>query len=454
MSITRGTVDTKYITATEFLAQREIDPNLYNVTNDYGFGDFMRLTGKRKAITTGQTTYHNWANQNLFENSIVSAVATTGASNIEFTVNTSINNPRQGDLWTSSNPAMIGKQGYVREIVYGTSTTTLKIFSVGGAAVPLTVAVGDVCAFNTTASSEKSNSPSSQKFSQFKYSNKIQKFRERDSETDVALIQGIEYTVNGQKYLVAGQHLQKRKKLEMKISYQMFAGVQSSTSFADAAPFLNDPLSENYGVQTTGGIDWYVTNYGIVDSAAVLGTFGFTEMDDICDNLIAVKAETSYMVICTDKAKRVTDKFLKNLGSANVSSVRMMVGGKEVDFTVDKVTYGKFTFEFVHIPLLDHPELFGSTRPDITGSLYFIPKTDVQVVGEGEKRADRMRIRYTPSPFMSTDSAFSDGVTKEWRNGALANPPIGENMSLDTYWHTEQGLEMIGAAQTMKYRII
>ncbi len=456
MAVTSGILNTNFITATEFLAQREIDKDVYDVARDGSLGDLMRLMDRRVPIKTGQSNFHSFTNQSVFALSTVSAVGTATGSTIVFTINTNVGNPRQGDIWESNNVANLNRQGYVYSAVPSGNTLVLTVKSVQGAAVPLAVAIGDTVSFNTNAASEKSKKRTNQKFDLNKSFNKLQKFREFDSVTDVASVQGIEVEFNGQKYMCPYQHIQKKKKMEGALTYSMFAGQMSSTSFSDAAPFLTDPNSDNYAVQTSGGIDWYVTTYGIVDSAAILGTFGFLELEEICENLTSVKAPTNYMVISTDRAKRVLDNFFKNTSSSGVNSVRMMVNGKELDFNVDKVTYGKYTFEFINIPALDNPQMFGSNiRKDIAGSLYFIPKDDIEIVGDGNGRADRLRIRYQKTPFTgSSASQFSDGVTHEWRDGALANPPIGDEMAFNTHWFTEQAIEMLGAAHSMKYTII
>ena len=233
----------------------------------------------------------------------------------------------------------------------------------------------------------------------------------------------------------------------------MLAGVQSSTLFNDSNPFLTD-LTTSLPVQTTGGLDWYVTTYGISDQAAVLGTFGFTELDEIIDNFIANKAPTDQMVFMGSKAYRVISKFLKNLASSGVTSVRMIIDGKTLDFEVEHLSYGGYEFDFVHVPIFDHPQLFSaSLRADVNGSLYFVPKDQVDTVDNG--RQPRMQIRHTPTPFMGNAANKSaNGIITEWRTGALAEIPTSSTMQLHTDWETGQGLECLAVKHFQKYRIV
>jgi hypothetical protein len=152
------------------------------------------------------------------------------------------------------------------------------------------------------------------------------------------------------------------------------------------------------------------------------------------------------------KAKRILDKYFKNVGSSGVTSVRMILSGKTMDVNVDHLSYGGYELDFVHIPIFDHPQLFSSTlTPDINGSIYWVPKDEVETVDGG--RAPRIQIRHTPSPFMGSNGS-SNGIMKEWRTGALAEVPTSSVTQLHTDWYTAQGLECLGVKHFQKYRIV
>ena len=120
---------------------------------------------------------------------------------------------------------------------------------------------------------------------------------------------------------------------------------------------------------------------------------------------------------------------------------------------VEQLKYGGYTFDFVYLPIFDHPQLVGDILPDISGSLYFVPKDQIDTIDNG--RQPRMQIRYTPTPFMGNSANTSaDGMIREWRTGALATVPTSSEMVLHTDWETAQGLECIAVKHFQKYRVV
>lgn len=451
MAVTQGTITKAYVSAIDFLDQRDIDPNIYDQSRDRDFTDIMKMVSRTKPAT--MFYYNNFVNNDVYEVGTISAVTSTGLAQIQFTINTASTFPRVGDLIMTSNSNNVGKQARVQAVTFGSGTATLTVRSVGGNSSAFYATVNDTIAFSSNAFSEKSTAPTNRRYGLTKYYNNIQIFREVDEITDVQKVAKIEVNVGGQYSILPYQTIQKYTKLKGDISVQMLAGAQSSTLFGDASPFLTD-VSTGLPVQTTGGLDWYVTTYGIADQAAVLGTFGFTEIDEIIDNFIANKAPTDHMVFCGSKAYRIVSKFLKNLASSGVTSVRIMLDGKVADFEVEQLKYGGYTFDFVHIPLFDQPQLFSSTlRADVNGSLYFVPKDNVDTVDNGSQ--PRMQIRYTPTPFTgSAANTSANGLVREWRIGALAEIPTSDTAYLQTNWQTQQGLECLAVKHFQKYRIV
>lgn len=451
MSVTQGTVIKSFVSAIDFLDQRDIDPNIYDQSRDRAFTDIMKIVNRTKPAK--MFFYNNFVNSDVYEVGTISAVSSTGLAQIQFTINTASTFPRVGDLIKTSNSNNVGKQARVQAVTFGSGTATLTVRSVGGNAAPFFATVGDKVQFGSNAFAEKSDAPTNRRYDLTKYYNTIQVFREVDEISDIQKVAKIEVNVGGDYHILPYQTVQKVIKLNGDISVQMLAGTQSSTLFNDANPFLADP-SSGLPIQTTGGLDWYVTTYGISDSATSLGTFGFTELDEIIDNFIANKAPTDMMVFMGSKAYRIISKFLKNLGSSGVTSVRLNIDGKTLDFEVEHLSYGGYEFDFVHVPIFDHPQLFSATLvADINGSAYFVPKDQVDTVDNG--RQPRIQVRYTPTPFMGTSAnKSSNGMITEWRTGALAEIPTSSTMQLHTDWETAQGLECLAVKHFQKYRIV
>lgn len=451
MAVTQGVMIKSYVSAIDFLDQRDIDPNIYDQARDRAFTDIMKIVNRYKPAT--MFFYNNFVNANVYEVGTISAVTSTGLAQIQFTINTASTFPRVGDLIMTSNSNNGNNQARVQAVTFGSGTATLTVRSVAGNSTAYYATVGDLVQFGSDAFPEKSDSQTNRRYPLTKYYNNIQIFREVDEITDVQKVAKIEVNVGGDYHILPYQTVQKLIKMNGDISVQMLAGTQSGTLFNDANPFLADP-STGLPIQTTGGLDWYVRTYGISDQAAVLGTFGFTEFDEIIDNWIANKSPNDQMGFMGSRPKGVLDKFFKNLGSSGVTSVRLVIDGRTIDMNVDHVSYRGFEIDFIYVPIFDHPQLFSPTLvSNINGSIYFVPKDQVDTVDNG--RQPRMQIRHTPTPFTgSAPNMSANGIITEWRTGALAEIPTSGLSQLQTNWQTAQGLECLAVALFQKYRVI
>ena len=450
MAVSQGSMNKAFVSAIDFLDQREIDPKIYDVARDRALTDVMKLVNRYKPST--MYNYHNFINQNVWETATVSSVTTTGLAQIQFAVTTGSGYPRVGDLIKSSNPNNVGKQARIQAVSLVSGVATLTVRTPNN--VPFFATTTDIIGFQSNAYSERSDSPTNRRYGLTKYFNLIQIFREDDDITDVQKATFIEVEVNGDYHILPYQTVQKLTYLNGIISAQMIAGVQSVTQFGDQNPFLTD-TGTGYPVQTTGGLDWYVTTYGISDQVATLGTLVLTDLDEIIDNWIAAKAPLDQMAFSGIKPKRAFDKLVKNLGSSGITSVRLILDGNEANFNVDHLSYSGAEMDFVYLPIIDHPQLFGPTlTPDINGSFYWVPKDQIQTVGGGME--PRMQIRHTTTnPFMGGGANMSsNGIISEWRTGALAGNPTNSTANLHTDWYTAQGLECIGVQHFQKYRVI
>ena len=322
----------------------------------------------------------------------------------------------------------------------------------GGNSLSWFSTVGDTISFGIDAFAEKSDAPTNRRYGLTKYFNLIQIFREVDEITDIQKVAKIEVEVGGDYHILPYQIIQKKIKLEGDISVAMLTGVQSSTQFGDQNPFLADSVS-GLPIQTTGGLNWYCINYGINDQAQTLGTFSFTEIDKMIDNWIANKAPMEQMGFMGSRAYRLISKYLKNLGSSGVTSVRLIIDGKSMDFEVEHLDYGGASLDFIHVPIFDNPQLFSATiSPDINGSIFWVPKGSVDTVDNGQQ--PYLQIRNTPSPFGGGVNGSNNGIMAEWRTGALAETPTSSVAQLHTDFYSAQGLEGLAPKHFQKFRVI
>lgn len=454
MPVSQGTMDKKFVSAIDFLDQRDIRKEIFDQSRSRAFTDIMKIVDRYTPAI--MYNYHNFVNSDVRELGVITAVSSTGGATGVFTIGTAGAFARVGDMIQSSNVNNTGANGSAKEariqavgaVVSGTVQLTIKT---GGSLQIWTSTVGDTISFASNSYSEKSDAPANRRYSLTKYFNLIQIFREVDDITDVQKVARIEVEVGGDYGILPYQIIQKKIKLEGDISVAMLCGTKSDTQFGDQNPWLTD-VGTGYAVQLTGGLDWYCINYGMNDQAAVLGTFGFTELDKIVDNWIANKAPTDQMGFMGSRAYGVLSKFFKNLGSSGVTSVRLVIDGRTLDFEVEQVDYRGCIIDFVHVPIFDDPTLFSATiSPDVNGSIYFVPKGSVDTVDSGQQ--PYLQMRYTPTPFVGNNATMSNnGRMAEWRTGAI----VGTNdvMNMKTNWYAAQGLEGLAPKHFQKFRVI
>jgi hypothetical protein len=198
------------------------------------------------------------------------------------------------------------------------------------------------------------------------------------------------------------------------------------------------------------GLDQYTTTYGASGQVASLGTVLLSDVATMADNFLANKAPMQQMGFGGSKSKRPWDNLFKNLGSSGVTSVRLIIDGRDADYMVDKVSIYDMDLEFVHLPIFDHPQLFSPTVvPDIVGSRYWVPKDKVQVVGGGME--GRLQLRYLPKAMAG---GVSNGLITEWYTGALAPTPTSSEQVFRTEWIANVGLEAYGVKHFQKYRVV
>lgn len=448
MAVSQGTLNKAYVSAIAFLDQRDINPNLIDVARDAQFTDIMKVVNRYKEAKV--PIYNHFVNNDVFATATISSVSSGYGTSIMTVVLTAGTGgyARVGDLVRISNTNSTGRQARIMSVTSVSSVDTIVLQSVDN--TPLFAATNDTITFQSNAFGEKSDTPLSRRYPVTRYVNQVQIFREADEITDVQKVSKIELTINGQPYYTPLQHIYKLKALNGFISAQMIAGVQSTTLFSDSNPTLAD--SSGNPIQTTMGLDQYITTYGISDSAATLGTMTFSDVDTIIDNFLANKAPLQQMAWMGSVARRPWDVWAKNLGSSGVESVRLNIDGREVDFEVDRIRYGNAEFEFIHLPIFDHPQLFPyGIVPEMTGSCYFTPKDKVQVEGGGME--PRLQIRYLPKP-MAGGNSQSNGIITEWNTGALAPIPTNSVMVWHTDWWTNQGLEVLGAKHMQRFRVV
>jgi len=441
MSVTTGTLTAAYVGAVPFLAQRDIDPNIYDTANERQFTDTMALFGRMREKK--MWNFHSFVNDNTFQTLEVDSVTSgSGTANVVIVLTAATSSfARRYDLIKFTD----GKRGLVRITpTTASSKDTLTIRSVDGSNI--TVTAGDILGCGANAVAEQSDAVVSRRYGVTKYLNYIQIFRESHVETDVEKITKVETTVEGQPYYGVYNFITKLQGLKTSVSATMIDGLISTGSNFDTAGSSLVDADSGLPIQTTSGLDQWATSYGISSNAATAGTIVASDIDNLVDAMNAAKAPLSYMGFTGTKGKNPYDNYLKNLGSSGVTSARMMVDNKEVDLEVDSFRRGVHRFEFVPMSILNHPQLFNYTgSPNIKKSIYWVPKGQLATVGGGNE--PYMAIGYKKQV---VKGGYGDDIYSEFHTGALAPVPTSDVMKWQVNWVTYQGLDVKGAKHIAK----
>jgi hypothetical protein len=450
MATSQGILNKQYVSSLDsFLDTREINKLVTDVQNEDNLTDILQLASRKKPIATGQPFYNTYVNDKLFFllDTTGGTVNGSGSVSVNFTCTAATSGLVRKDDIVLAPTGVISC--IVTNVISASGIDTVYVKSVSGANITLTA--GQKLSVYSVAVGENSVSQSNLRFGLTRYFNKYQIFREISIVTDVQTAATIETTFNGQPYFAVKDHLEKQIKLKGDINAAFIAGDMSSTSFADTTPFLTDANTSNGNgggaVQTTRGIHKYIELYGntIVDGTA--GTFGKSDLDNAVSTLIASRAPKEQLVFGSSASRAAIDTYYKNLGSAGVTSVRLVVDGKELDLNVDKVSYAGFQFNYMTMPIQDHPVMFSQTV--INSSVYYLPyNLKVPVQGGGFDAA--VAVRYIPS-----QTKYGNGMIDEIHTGALAwnGIPNGDFMNATTSWTTKQGLEVLGAQFMLRQQI-
>lgn len=430
-----GQINKSYVSSINFLDQREILNKVLDITNEESsFLDVMELTGR--ADVTSVPEYHHFVNEELYVLATVAGGGTTAAAQLTLTIDaTAYASTNQGELVLLPS----GKVGYV---VSKGSSNTIVVKSVDG--TNISVADGATISFFSNAAGEGSLSPAAKKWGLTKYANQVQTFKGKFEITDIQKASKVEVEFQGKPfYMYKGQH-ESLMKFRGDISAALMFGRLSATKYSDANPALVD--AEGKPVQTTMGVDQYVTTYGINQDLASAGTLSLTDISTLTQTLNKARCPQEYFVFLGTTQNILWDNLFNNLGNSALLSqgARFQIAGKNIDLGIDSVKiYGR-TFHKKYLPLLDHKNIINfSGGYNAKDSAYGIPATTIKT-NDGQV-VNRLSTRYMAG----------DGTDLKYREillGGLAPVPTNERSVLEIHYQSTQGLQILGANQTFKLK--
>lgn len=447
MAASTGTIQKSYVSALDpMLDTREINKQITDVQNEDELSDILGLAGRK--MTTTQPVYYTFYDDPLIK--AVTCTSNTGTGTTQVTPALSAATSgyaRPGDMVMFTN-GIVG-------LIYSKSTSSgvdsLVINSVSGANI--TLGATDTLSLFSRAVGENSTTATNLRYGLTKQSNKYQIFDATSRITDVQNASTVEVNFQGQNRWFFKDQWEKRVKMKSDINAAFWGSDMSTTSYSDTNPTLvdgvtsADGLSGGGAVQTTRGINKSIDLYGVALVTNNSGVYTQGNLDSVVATLVAIRAPREYLVVGSTLAKMTTDTYYKALGSSGVNSVRMIINGKELDMTMDKVTRGKFTLNYTVMPILDHPVTFGSST--LVKQLYYLPYNN-KVKVEGGGSDDQIRIRYVPR-----EGIYGDDMTTEIHYGALSPiNPNGTGKFSGTDWMTKQGLEILAPQWLIKQQVL
>ena len=435
-----GSITKQYVSSIDFLDQREILNKILDITNEeFSFMDIMELTGRSKPTSVPE--YHHFVNEEMYVLGTVSAVTGSASALLTATIDaTAYANVNVGELVLFPD----GKVGYV---VSKAATTNIVVRSIDG--TNLTLVATNRISFFSNAAGEGSLSPAAKRWGITKYANQVQIFKGKFEVTDVQKASKVEVDFQGKPYyMYKGQH-DSLLKFRDDIAAAMMFGRRSTTKFSDASPTLVD--AEGKPVQTTMGLDQYVTTLGSDLSLLTAGSLALADIKALIQLLNRNRSPKEYFLFVGTAQNILWDDVFNNLGNAGITAgagisgaARFQIEGRDIELGIDKIKIYGTTFYKKHLPILDHKNIINFTGGyNAKDAAYGVPYTKVKTVDGGQE--DRMQVRYMLEG--NTDFKYREIVL-----GGLAPTPTNERSVLELHYSSIQGLEMLDAQNAFKIR--
>lgn len=430
-----GSITKQYVSSIDFLDQREILNKVLDITNEeYSFMDVMELMGRSKPTSVPE--YHHFVNEEMYVLGTVSAVTGSGTALVTATIDaTAFANVNVGEL-------VLFPAGSVGYVTGKPSANNITIRSVDG--TNLTLAATNRISFFSNAAGEGSLSPAAKRWGITKYANQVQIFKGKFEVTDVQKASKVEVDFQGKPYyMYKGQH-DSLMKFRDDIAAALIFGRRSTTKFSDASPTLVD--AESKPVQTTMGLDQYITTLGSDLSLLTAGSLALADIKALIQLLNRNRSPKEYFLFVGTTQNIYWDDVFNNLGNSAILSqgARFQIEGRDIELGIDKIKIYGTTFYKKHLPILDHKNIINFTGGyNAKDAAYGVPYTKVKTIDGGME--DRLQVRYMLEG--NTDFKY-----REILLGGLAPVPTNERSVLEVHYSSIQGLEMLDAQNAFKLK--
>lgn len=428
------------------LIDDEINPKVIDIFNWEGFTDVMGLRGKYKE--SKQPVYHNYVNADIGVQITAESVSNSGTTQITV-VATALTTGLIAINYLAMFPN--GKVGHVQSITTTSDKDSIVLKTNDGS--NLTLVAGQKIDVFSKAVGEASIAGTNMRRSLTKYVNSVQIITNVNEETDIAKVSPVRVDFNGKPYFYLKNIIEKMVEWKGWVNGMCVGGTLGSTLFSDTSPGLVDQGGLG-AVQTSRGIDQYATTYGVSDTMATPGTWTLADHADVIAQLLVKRALiANYDMYMATAVKIKVDNHLKNLGSANVNSVRITASPNattKINYQTEEFSYGGMNANLITMPILNNNKMFSQT--DIIKSIYYLPQDSVQTLDNGVQ--PRVQMRYQ-SHGIASNINKGDNIWGEWHSGPMSRvtPQLGienDRSIWRTNWKTIQGVEVLGAQHLAK----
>lgn len=435
---TLGSLNKQYVSSINFLDQRDILNKILDVTNEQAsFLDVLELTGR--STPTSVPEYYHFVNEELYVTGTLDAVTGSGTTAVTAQFNTATS--AAAFNYVNVGELVLFPDGRVGLVTNKIGTKQIAVRSVD--TNTLTLVSGNTISFFSNAAGEGSLSPSAKRWSLLTGQNQVQIFKGKFEITDIQKTSKVEVEFQGKPfYMYKGQH-ESLQKFRDDIAAALIFGRRSTTKFADASPVLVD--SESRPIQTTMGLDQYITTFGS-DLTAATGGLDLSNISTLTQTLNANRAPLEYFLFVSTPMNIQVDNLFNNLGNSQLLSqgARFMIEGKKIDLGIDTFKiYGR-TYYKKYLPILDHKNIVNFTGGyNARSSMYGVPSGKSKTLDGSQ--VDTMSVRY-----------MTDGQTdlkyREIMLGGLAPVPTNERSTLEIHYESVQGLQLLNAQNCFKFR--
>jgi hypothetical protein len=438
MGFSTGAQTFANVSAISYLHKREILKGLVDVNNEEGFMDILGLAGAYEEVK--QPNFHHFVES---RNSQLITVGGTIVGSGSATTLTGVTAPtgyvRKGLKVKHPN----GGVSQVTALSTAGGTDTFSLTSVNGS--NLTLVSGNKLSPVHVMVGEKSDAPASLKQDMTKIYNLIEYSRETHESTDTEIAADVEIEIDGKNYIWNRDIANAFMRFKGGLNANLIVSKISAKAFEDTSSPLVDPINGG-NQQSQRGFDEYITTYGINDTIATPGTLVLADLEDFFNLITAARGPQNYTGYCSNAVGMKYSIFLKGLNSSGVTSGRLSLDGKEIDYNADKLTFGKYSLQIVGLPIFDHDVVASQT--DIVKSMYWVADGKVNT-SAGMKPRLSMRYVKTIQP------GFGNDIWEEWDTGSLARGgATGSVRSRQTHWFTAQALQFLGSEHCGKQIVL